>query len=152
MTVSEAILNLGRALTALVPVFDKAGVPWKRPDAYDEWDAVASALFSALVTEVLRWQLPEHLQETFELTPYDLLLPTYRNTSTIEIANVDGVHDRCVFHALATRMAPFDTVEYRRVSAAGDPLSDTLESVPLGRVSLRLRVLDPRSTEVLVLD
>lgn len=153
MSVLRAILNFGQALAAVVPVFERAGVPWKRPDAYDDWDAVANAVFSALVTEDLRYRLPEHLRETFALAPYDMLLPTYRDTDTIEIVSgehVDG--ERCVFHALGTEKEPFDTVEYRRVSAAGDPRSDTLARVALNSVSLRLRVVDPQSKEVLVLE
>jgi hypothetical protein len=118
MNVSTAILNFSQALAATVPAFEKAGLPWRRPDAYDEWDDVATALFSALVTGVLRWQLPERFREGFAIPPYDLLLESYRDVATIEIVNIAaGAGDRYIFHALVTDHAPFDTVEFRRVRA-----------------------------------
>lgn len=152
MKVSAAVMNFRDALAGLVPAFDRAGIPWKRPDAYDDWDAVASALFSALVQEVLRAELPEAFRDAFALAEYDLLLPNYRDKSTIELAHTDGRDGRRIFHAFGSDAAPFDTIEYCRVSDVGDLLSDTLERAPLGSVSLRLRALNPRSKEELILE
>lgn len=153
MTVLETILNFKQALIAVVPAFEKAGLSWRRPDAYDEWDAVASALFTSLVVEVLRWQLPERLRDGFRLARYDLLLDSYRDVSTIEVVNFQATSDdRLVFHALGSEREAFDSVEVRSVSAEGEARSDTLELLPLRDVSLRLRAVDPSAPDVLMLE
>lgn len=144
MTVLDAILNFRGALLALIPAFEKANLSWKRSDAYDEWDTVASALFDSLVASVLKWRLPAPLGESFRLCKYDLLLPLYGDVSTIEVASsrLPKEH-RYIFHALGTGTEPLDSVEVRRVSVDGEPLGTNLEIVSLKGVSLQLRVVNP---------
>ena len=65
MTIASVLLNFRTALLAIVPAVERAGISWKRPDAYDEWDAIATTVFDKLVIEVLRWSLPEEERESF---------------------------------------------------------------------------------------
>ena len=142
MTVSEVVVNFRTALLNLIPAFEKVELPWRRPDAYDEWDSVASALFEALVSSVLASRLPESLRVAFKLAKYDLLLPEYATVSTIEVAAPllpSGA--RHVFHALGTSVEALDSLEVRRVSPDGQPCESDLLRVPFGTASLRLRVL-----------
>jgi hypothetical protein len=56
VTVTELLLNFGEACRALVPALDRAGVPWRDGEQYDNWDRVAEALFETLVTEPCAFQ------------------------------------------------------------------------------------------------
>lgn len=140
MTVTSVVLNFRAALLALVPMVERVGIPWKRPDAYDEWDAIASVLFEKLVVEMLRWSLPEYDQEDFQLPAYDLLLPTYANMGTLEVAHPSLRPGRWLFHAFGTDGEPFDLVEVRSVSVDGAPLSEELKVCPIDGAVFRLRI------------
>jgi hypothetical protein len=154
MTVLEVVLNFRAALLGVIPAFEKANIPWRRPDAYDEWDSVASALFETLVSSVLTSRVPETMRESFQLPQYDLLLPGYAALSTIEVLTPQLPRGpRYIFHALGTNTEPLDSLEVRRLSANGEPDGVALEIVPLREVSLLLRVVNPTTgTEIMLID
>ena len=60
MTVTSVLLNFRDSLRVLLPMVERVDIPWRRGDAYDEWDAITSVLFNKLVQEVLRWHLPDN--------------------------------------------------------------------------------------------
>lgn len=63
MTVTELITNFRAGLLGLLPSIECVGIPWKRPEAYDEWDNLATAVYQALIVEPLRSSLPNAEQE-----------------------------------------------------------------------------------------
>jgi hypothetical protein len=139
VTVTELIKNFQAALVGLVPVAERLGIPWRRPDAYDEWDSLATAAYTCLVVTPCRWSLPATEQKGFRLPPYDLLLESYAGYNLIEVGSdstPDVIH---VFHALGTTHQPFDTIEWRSVDASGHPISGELGTCPLHEVRLSLR-------------
>ena len=140
MSTNAIILNLRTALLAMVPVVERVGIAWKRPEAYDEWDAIASTLFQQLVVEVLRWSLPAEAREGFQLPQYDLLLPSYAASSWIEVTHQSLQTGPWVFNAFGTENEPFDVVEVRRVSVDGRPLSDGYETCPIDGARFGLRL------------
>lgn len=143
MTITDLIKNFRVGMLGVLPSVQVAGIPWRRPDAYDEWDSIASALYNSLVVAVCRWSLPDEEQGPFRLPPYDLLLENYSEYSLIEV-NVGSKQSEGVlrvFHALGTTDQPFDTVEWRAVSPSGAPLSERLQTSALADVGLALRRL-----------
>jgi hypothetical protein len=140
MTITDLVTNFRTALQGLVPCFERAEIPWNRPESYDEWDNCASAIFQALIVEPLRSARPEGEREGFRLPGYDMLQPTYTGLSVIEIrpASSDGAMK--VFHALGTSSTPFDIVEFRSVSPDGLPLSEKLLTIPLGSARFVTRI------------
>lgn len=140
MTVTAVLLNFRTALLALIPTVEKVGIAWKRPDAYDEWDAIASTLFEKLVVEVFRWALQEHSQEDFQLPSYDFLLPSYAGLATLEVAHPSLQHGRWVFHAFGTADEPFDVVEVRLLAEDGTPQLQELDACPVDGAAFRLQV------------
>ena len=56
VTVTDLILNFADAYRALVPMLDRAGVPWRDEEQYDNCDRVAEALFESLVMEPCAFQ------------------------------------------------------------------------------------------------
>lgn len=139
MKVTSILLNFRAALLALISMAERVGIAWKRPDAYDEWDAIASTLFEKLVVEVLRWSLHEDSQEDFRLPSYDLLLPTYAGLGTLEVVHPSLQPGRWLFHAFGTNNEPFDVIEVRQLAVDGRPLSDELQTCPVDGVEFRLR-------------
>jgi hypothetical protein len=140
VTVTELICNFRAGLLGLLPSIERVGIPWKRPDAYDEWDNLAAAVYHALIVEPLRSSLPESEQEHFRLPEYDLLLSSYSGRSVIEILPPGSGRAIRVFHAFGTAEAPFDLVEWRTVLLDGTPGSDSLESGPVEGARFALRM------------
>jgi hypothetical protein len=56
VTVTDLMLNFAHACRGLVPSLDRAVVPWRDGEQYDNWDRVADALFETLVTEPCAFQ------------------------------------------------------------------------------------------------
>jgi hypothetical protein len=51
VTVTDLVQNFADACRALVPALDRANVPWRDNEQYDNWDRVVEPLFETLVTE-----------------------------------------------------------------------------------------------------
>lgn len=141
MTVTDVLLNFRAALLAIVPAVEHVGIPWKRPDSYDEWDAIASTLFKSLVVEVLRWSLPGCSGDTFRVPLYDQLAPDYSDTSTVEVLHPELPSGRWLFHAFGTSNVPLDVVEIRPLLEDGRVLHEKLATCPVEDSQFRLRLL-----------
>jgi len=140
VTITEILLNFRAALVAVIPTVERIGIPWKRPDSYDEWDAIATVLFENLVVHTVRWSLPDPAREGFRLPPYDLLLQKYGGVSTIE-ANHPGLPDgRWLFHAFGTSEKPLDIVELRLLTVDGRPIVEELTACSVEEVRFQLRL------------
>lgn len=152
MKVTDVLLNFRNALLQLIPVAEQVGIPWKRPDAYDEWDAMASVLFENLVEKVLCWSLESKRQESFQLPPYDLIQRSYTGYSTIEVCHPSLQPGRWLFHAFGTEGQAFDRIEVRQVSEDGDPFQEQLMTCGVNGAEFRLRILNPPAAPELVDD
>ena len=140
MKVASVLLNFRRAILVLVPSMEFVAIPWKRPDAYDEWDEIATMLFSRLVIGVIQWSLPDDDQIDFCMPAYDLLAESYEGQSTLEVSHPILPQGRWVFHAFGTTSEPFDTVEVREVSMQGLPVADNFVTCPLAGADFRFRL------------
>jgi len=145
MTVNDLVGNFRAGLLGLLPSVERIGLPWKRNEAYDEWDDLASAVYKALVVEPLRSGLNASEQDRFGLPDYDMLLPTYAGISMIEVLPAEADERLKVFHALGTTAVPFDTVEFRAIRPDGMPISDELETAPFEATCFALRVFTGQS-------
>jgi hypothetical protein len=112
MTVDEILFNFRAALAALVPMAERAGIGWRRRDAYDQWDNIAGSLFSGLVEEPLRQLFPASERERFALPAYDLLVERCESPAVVEVLVLGDPRAR-LFHAFETEDTPFDTCESR---------------------------------------
>lgn len=104
VTVTDLVLNFAEACRSLVPALDRADVPWRDGEQYDNWDRVAEALFESLVTE------PCAFQAVGEAGLTKLRIARYGFTPDTESnAWVALQGDRPArFLTLATVAAPFD--------------------------------------------
>src|SRR5215470_5082227 len=136
MTVTALIANFRGALLGLLPSVECVGIPWRRPDAYDDWDDMVAAIYNGLVVEPIRLGLPEIDPEAFKFADYDMLLPSYAGVSLIEVLPPTPAGTLRVFHALGTTREPFDRVEWRSVSPEGIPQSEILGMSPIDEIEL----------------
>lgn len=143
MTVTKLIENFRAALIGVLPAVQCLHIPWQRPLAYDEWDSIATTLYSALVIAPCRWSVPESDQERFRMAPYDLLLESYAGYSLIQVGQEERSDLIREFHSLGSINEPFDTIECRMLASSGAPLSDRLETYPLHGTRLALRHVSP---------
>lgn len=121
MRTTEIILNFRSALLAVLPMVERVGIPWRSGDAYDEWDAVAAALFEALVVDVFRWSLFADRPDALQMPPYDMILKSYSEHSAVEIDHPSLPGGRKVFHSFGTSQRPLDQVLWLPVTDLGEP-------------------------------
>lgn len=140
MKLTTIMLNFRASLIAVVPMAEQVRIAWRRPDSYDEWDAIASALFDQLVLEVIRFSLPEESREVFRLPSYDLCLESYESVSTLEVVHPSLDPGRWLFHAFGTEREPFDKIELRLLSEDGSLLSENIETCSVQEAGFRLRL------------
>lgn len=140
MTITDLILNFRAGLLALLPSVERVGIPWRRPDAYDEWDNLATAVYQALVVGPLRCSFSETEQQCSVLPDFDMLLPSYTGKCVIEVLPATSDGTMRVFHAFGTETLPFDMVEWRPVGPSGVPQSDILQTSPVEGARFALRM------------
>lgn len=104
VTVTDLILNFADACRRLVPVLDYAGVPWGDGDQYDNWDRIAEALFTSLVTEPCTFQA---------LGKTEPRVVRYGFTPDADCTAWIAVEGECVaqFINLSSLATPFDHVQ-----------------------------------------
>lgn len=140
MTLTDVMLNFRAALLAVLPMVEVLGIPWKRGDAYDEWDDLASCMYKQLVGNLLLALDDPDGRVRIHLPAYDMMLRDYRQYATIDVHNSELGHGRWVFHAFGTNECPFDVVEVRELGSDAIPCNEDLRTCPLvgSRFSLTL--------------
>lgn len=109
MLVKDLILNFRLSLIDMVPRFDFIDSPWKMPEASDEWDHLAQAIYEAIVVEPLRSSLPEEDWEQFRTPKYETWVDL-SEMSIIEVLSPSDHSDTRAFVYLSTDKELFDTV------------------------------------------
>ena len=142
MTITDVLLNFRQALLAILPAVERVGIPWRRPDAYDDWDAITSVMFNTLVVEVFRWSVASSTSGLFKMPGYDLLLESYAGLCVLEVRHAALQGGRHLFHSFGTHDSPFDMIEVRRISETGDPFDQALTQCSVLGATFQLR-LDP---------
>lgn len=84
-TIGELLAILRDALSALVAIADRARIPWREGDAYDDWDAMAAALYDGLVVRAIRHA--NQGGESVKLPEYDLVYPSYVAYDVIRVVS-----------------------------------------------------------------
>src|SRR5512143_2384891 len=86
-SVSDLLGLFRDALVALVPIAERARIRWRDGEAYDDWDAIASAIFDNLVVRSLNYS--DALPQPTQFAGYDTVLPSYRNVTFLSVAGPD---------------------------------------------------------------
>jgi hypothetical protein len=111
----DCALLFQEAMERLIPVAEKARMAWGEPQAYDDWDRIAAALFQSLVIDAV--QNAEECKGWPPIVAYDSRLSTYDGRHSYLFDATEGVSSP--FVCLETSAAPFDTCLFLRLDAAG---------------------------------
>jgi len=150
-SIAGLVQQFRRALDQLIPVFQEAGLAWRRGEAYDQWDSVSEVLHRVLIEEPIAWALGEvdHLR----LPPYGFLTGSYRDVSFIEVMSGPGGAPGPLL-ALRSLETESDSIDSVDAVAVGDDLQ-SLEGdqrIPIGEARFRLHWLRPDGMHQVVED
>ena len=125
-SVNELMLTFRDSLRSLVPCMERAKIAWREPDAYDDWDDIAQALYKNIVVRSIEYSLTLNERERMVSPEYGILYPRYNDMSFIELVLGQPREDQYnVFLDFATTDRPFDTARY--VTVPGQDLKRTEE-------------------------
>ena len=119
---TELVVTFRECLVALAPIVTKIGIEWEELKAYDEWDEIASAIYSSVVASAVAYTVEG---EGFaKIAPYDMLL---RNFGQYSYLFSPQFGRDAVFIRLETSEAPFDTAVFCRLNSDGTPSAECRE-------------------------
>jgi hypothetical protein len=118
-SVTELIVAFRECLAALTPIVEKVGIEWREPKSYDEWDGIASAIYSSVVGSAVSYTVEG---EGFaQIAPYDMILRNFGQASYLFSPQLGR---DAVFIRLETSEAPFDTAVFCRLNSDGTPSAE----------------------------
>ena len=141
-TMTELMSLFRESLVTLLPVMEKAHIPWQEVQAYDDWDRIATSLFESVVVSSVRWGLTPGETTDLEVSAYDVAYPDYGKLSFIECVSDSAGSDKyLLFHKFVTNEVPFDMIRCYQVDSRGQKLTSASEIRPFvgARFALRLR-------------
>ena len=143
-SITDIVRNFHDALRQLIPFFKEVHLPHALPDAYDAWDETTEILHKHLVTEMIRYGLPQEAMDSFSLPIYEAFYSSFFGTSVIEVVPIGSklsVNENVlVFSRFTTQINDLDSVEALTASKdlkiveVNDPVS-----LPYASVEFRLR-------------
>lgn len=116
-SVDEMISIFRAALTALVPVIERAHMHWREPYAYDDWDSICETIYDSIVVSSIKNALAE--KNIRPIVKYDQRIQSYKDVSYISCSN----EKYAPFICFETTITPFDTVVFATLDEAGDTIS-----------------------------
>ena len=132
VTANVLLSNLRDALSALVPVAERARISWREDDAYDDWDDLASRIYDVLVGRPIAADMSGGL-EALHLAPYDIRLSSYIEHSAIVARASD--HSVLVFNRLLAGDGEFSAAEALSARVDGRLLEVEPTVLPIDSVS-----------------
>ena len=142
------LLNFQGALRSLLPHADAVCLPWRDGENYDEWEAIASALFESLVVFPIRTSLDERSWSEIKFPPYEMLQRDVATLSVLEVLPKLDSGTR-VFYGLSSAMHPFDSCRWYSALADGTLASKELRTTPLDECEFSARLCIGGRTRVL---
>ena len=112
--VNELVRIFRAALIALIPIADRAHMPWREPNNYDDWDSMAAAIYESIVSRSLE---ESSEWDKFDAIPkYGKRTDRYSNYSFLTAQHEPGA---CAFICFETESSPFDTCLFGRLDESG---------------------------------
>ena len=105
-------------LATATPGLERARIPFRDGQAYDQWDAIAAALYRQLVVEPLSWAVRGRAG-ALQLPPYEFELANYtgmnslRVTTTTTSSLIEG--ESLAFSGFTSLTSTFDAVRLVRL-------------------------------------
>lgn len=113
-TVNELMEIFHQALLAMIPIAEKARMPWKEPDTYDDWDEICEVIYKSIIIQSIR-----NDDKNIKLQPilkYDARVDDYSQLSFI---TKEQSSEYLAFVCFETSQAPFDVCLFAVLDAQG---------------------------------
>ena len=142
-SVDELFQIFRAALVALIPIADRARMPWKEPNNHDAWDSIAAAIYKSIVSR--------SLEESFEWNGFDAIEEYDRRTdrySKSSFLTTKAEPGACAFICFETKSSPFDTCLLARLDESNAVINferrraDTVSFVLAGRSENVVTIVD----------
>jgi len=123
-TTTELMQLFRESLVGLLPVMERAHLPWQEEEAYDEWDRIAASLFEGIVVSTLQWGVDPGVFTELEVCAYDVVYPDYGKLSFMEcLSDLPEPDEHLLFHKFVTDEVPFDMIRCYQVNGCGHKLA-----------------------------
>lgn len=132
-SVHDLLMIFRDALIALVPSMNRAMIPWREGESYDDWDLITEALYRSIVVG----SCEDLLEHSRPIARYGFMIPDYLAHSFIAVSLPRNGPTPAAFVRFATLEVPFDMVRVRTLAPAGYTVTSTLD-VPADGVSFSL--------------
>jgi hypothetical protein len=113
--VTELVMIFSECLRSLTPHVKKVGIEWEEGKNYDDWDAIAQTLYSAVVGSTIAYTVEG--RGFRGLAPYALIMPDYSELSFLFCIQ----SKQLPFLRLERSERPFDSAVFLELDAEGKP-------------------------------
>ena len=123
-TVAELVIIFSDCLRSLTSHVTKVGIEWEEGKNYDDWDAIAQALYSAIVGATIAYTVEG--KGFKKLAPYALIMPDYSQLSFLSCVQSK---QRLAFLRLERSERPFDTAVFLELDSEGKPTGNRMRKL-----------------------
>lgn len=106
-TINELLDIFRSSILSIIPSIQRAHIPWKNEQAYDDWDMISETLFHAIVVRSILYSLNMEIH----LPKYGFYYNNYKKFDYIIVQNNGKDKTQNVFVSFYTKVKPFDYVE-----------------------------------------
>jgi len=104
------LMNIFRgAMLSIIPWLEKAKIPWKDGQAYDDWDNILDALYKNIVCSSLIGEVS--VASEYAIARYNFHYDNYSKVDFILIKSEEYDNVELAFVAFASELSPFDGIK-----------------------------------------
>ena len=132
------LLHIFRAgLLALIPVMDRARIPWREGEAYDPWENIERTLYSSIIGSCVENHVGNDESPLMLLSSYGLSYSDYRSHSFLSERGSRLAGTPNAFLEFRYGEAPFDTAVFVEIDQNQTSTSREI-TMPLEQVRIEL--------------
>ena len=124
--VDELLSLMREAIVTLVPVVEKAHIPWRDDVAYDDWDAMVAVIYENIVVGSIRHAAG--IRQDLAMPKHDLVYPSYCDYDVISVetlrAPAGGI---AAFIGFSSQTMPFEYVKWIAITLSGEILDKQIQ-------------------------
>ena len=152
-SVKELLGILQEALTAMVPIAERAHIHWRDGEAYDDWDGIAEALYRNIVVRTVDSALVTPFGDG--MPRYDTHYSSYERSRFIVVEGDEIPRNVvAVFMGFAGVTSDFRLVKWRQLLAEGSAASAEVHLASFARCQFAVvqgTALDARTRDLVTI-
>ena len=104
-SVTELVTIFRDAAIALIPHVERAKMPWKDGESYDDWDNIVTALYENIICNTLLYP-----DSDYDIAKYDFSYTSYSNMNFIIVNSKNHIDRSLVFIGFGSALSPLDSI------------------------------------------